>query len=416
VVPSQHSYRPHLTLAYVKKGAMRELDDNQGFEGESYRVHQVLYSEPDRAARRLVNLKARCAMEAADWDESLHPRDHGKFAPKGGGESGVLANKFDLVHGASVTSTIRRLAKEGFTPRQIRNALHSYGIPVNPGTIGIQHRAGLAGEGSLASFTPEQLKDLRERGDKSWPVPPGVSKPSGGGSQPKPPPPPPAPKPLDKKEISERHELTKEECATVLKSKLDFRGKVSDKDKAEVNDAIDKGVGVFHGAAQRRLAYNVDKLVYAPHGSKEYNQTWGDATGSQKSIGFYQTQDKLVCCGVKGVDHFGGDQTYVWPHEFAHAVDRRTGDPDYSQLGSGSAPFYYYSQQQEFKDAWHADRQLGRTDHNGQRGWMRQYAWTNPQEGFACSVDHAFRYGKDSLRQCAPNMAALLEGKYRILA
>lgn len=56
VTLSQHEYHPHLTLAYVKKGVMKELDGNADFDGETYTVDRLLYSEPEHTNRQTLRL------------------------------------------------------------------------------------------------------------------------------------------------------------------------------------------------------------------------------------------------------------------------------------------------------------------------------------------------------------------------
>jgi 2'-5' RNA ligase len=49
-------YHPHMTLAYVKKGACRELDGNSYFDGMVFVVDQAIYSSQGSAERRVAIL------------------------------------------------------------------------------------------------------------------------------------------------------------------------------------------------------------------------------------------------------------------------------------------------------------------------------------------------------------------------
>lgn len=50
ITPSEHTYHPHLTVAYVKKGTNKDLDGSE-FEGETCEVSMMVYSEPDNTNR-----------------------------------------------------------------------------------------------------------------------------------------------------------------------------------------------------------------------------------------------------------------------------------------------------------------------------------------------------------------------------
>lgn len=56
VTPSEHAYNPHLTIAYVKKGACRKLDGREDFCGAQPYCGQLLYSMPDKQGRRVFDL------------------------------------------------------------------------------------------------------------------------------------------------------------------------------------------------------------------------------------------------------------------------------------------------------------------------------------------------------------------------
>lgn len=49
-------YVPHMTLAYVRKGACADLDGNTHFEGEIFVFDQVVYSAPDSGGRHICFL------------------------------------------------------------------------------------------------------------------------------------------------------------------------------------------------------------------------------------------------------------------------------------------------------------------------------------------------------------------------
>lgn len=67
ITKSKHDYHPHLTIAYVKKGACKELDGRNDFDGRQPHVGQLLYSLPDKQGRRVFSLGASAkAVQAAD--------------------------------------------------------------------------------------------------------------------------------------------------------------------------------------------------------------------------------------------------------------------------------------------------------------------------------------------------------------
>lgn len=47
-------YKAHLTLAYVKKGARRDLDGHGKFNGETHIARLLVYSEPNSARKHLT--------------------------------------------------------------------------------------------------------------------------------------------------------------------------------------------------------------------------------------------------------------------------------------------------------------------------------------------------------------------------
>jgi 2'-5' RNA ligase len=54
---SYPTYTPHLTLAYVKPGASKNLDGHARFEGETYVCDEVQYSTPEAKSRHTLSLK-----------------------------------------------------------------------------------------------------------------------------------------------------------------------------------------------------------------------------------------------------------------------------------------------------------------------------------------------------------------------
>lgn len=53
---SYPDYKPHLTLAYVKKDAHPELNGHAKFEGSVYRLRELIYSEPDAKRKTPIEL------------------------------------------------------------------------------------------------------------------------------------------------------------------------------------------------------------------------------------------------------------------------------------------------------------------------------------------------------------------------
>lgn len=50
-------YKPHLTLACVKKGTLTELDGHAKFQGSTHGIHHLAYSAPDGAKKTFLSLK-----------------------------------------------------------------------------------------------------------------------------------------------------------------------------------------------------------------------------------------------------------------------------------------------------------------------------------------------------------------------
>ena len=66
ITKSKHNYHPHLTISYVKKGACKELDRRNDFEGWQPQVVQLLYSLPEKQGRRVFDLGSSAkAVQAA---------------------------------------------------------------------------------------------------------------------------------------------------------------------------------------------------------------------------------------------------------------------------------------------------------------------------------------------------------------
>lgn len=53
---SFHTFNPHLTLAYVKKGSCLDLDSNAFFEGHTFVFDIAVYSTPDQSQKYLAVL------------------------------------------------------------------------------------------------------------------------------------------------------------------------------------------------------------------------------------------------------------------------------------------------------------------------------------------------------------------------
>jgi 2'-5' RNA ligase len=59
-------YRPHVTLAYVKHGACKELDGHAKFEGNVYRITSLVYSGPGSKEKTVIGLgTAKETMESS---------------------------------------------------------------------------------------------------------------------------------------------------------------------------------------------------------------------------------------------------------------------------------------------------------------------------------------------------------------
>lgn len=56
ITSSKYTYHPHVTIAYVKKGACKELDGSVDFDGYKPHVSQMLYSLPEKKGRVVFNL------------------------------------------------------------------------------------------------------------------------------------------------------------------------------------------------------------------------------------------------------------------------------------------------------------------------------------------------------------------------
>lgn len=50
-------YKPHMTLFYCKKGTFKEMDDHAKFEGDVFRVRQLVYSTPGSDKKIIIKLR-----------------------------------------------------------------------------------------------------------------------------------------------------------------------------------------------------------------------------------------------------------------------------------------------------------------------------------------------------------------------
>ena len=67
ITSSEHEYNPHLTLAYVRKGACKELDGREDFNGRRGAVIDLLYSLPEKKGSQTVSMNW---IDAADHSAS----------------------------------------------------------------------------------------------------------------------------------------------------------------------------------------------------------------------------------------------------------------------------------------------------------------------------------------------------------
>lgn len=64
------NYHPHMTLAYVKKGALPHLDGNNMFEGENYVFDEFVYSTPGMEDKYLIS-KNLDMIDSSDKDDMI---------------------------------------------------------------------------------------------------------------------------------------------------------------------------------------------------------------------------------------------------------------------------------------------------------------------------------------------------------
>ena len=84
VTPSEHEYHPHVTIAYVQKGACKGLDGSAEFAGRKVTVEELLYSLPERKGRQTVSLERVDAVQASEHDVTGEARDEvGRFSTSG---------------------------------------------------------------------------------------------------------------------------------------------------------------------------------------------------------------------------------------------------------------------------------------------------------------------------------------------
>ena len=77
VTPSEHPYHPHITIAYLKKGACRELDGGKVFEGQAFATDELLYSLPERKGRQTVSTDYVDAADGVTLDTVQAAAFHG---------------------------------------------------------------------------------------------------------------------------------------------------------------------------------------------------------------------------------------------------------------------------------------------------------------------------------------------------
>lgn len=51
------AYRPHMTIAYIKKGFLVDLSGNTDFVGSSFKVHAVTFSGKEKSGTSIIHLK-----------------------------------------------------------------------------------------------------------------------------------------------------------------------------------------------------------------------------------------------------------------------------------------------------------------------------------------------------------------------
>lgn len=108
VTPSKWPYRPHLTLAYVQKGACRHLDGDRVFDGRSVAVTQALYSLPDKQGRRVFDFAS--LPDGPGLVRSSRGRLYPPATLKGVG-TGETAEGGDILRAVREEKLARRLAR-----------------------------------------------------------------------------------------------------------------------------------------------------------------------------------------------------------------------------------------------------------------------------------------------------------------
>jgi len=110
VTPSKWPYHPHLTLAYVQKGACRHLDGDRAFDGRTVAVTQALYSLPDKQGRRVFDFSG--LPDGPGLVRSSRGRLHPPATLKGVGTSAAVpAEGGDILRAVREEKLVRRLAK-----------------------------------------------------------------------------------------------------------------------------------------------------------------------------------------------------------------------------------------------------------------------------------------------------------------
>lgn len=391
-------------VSYGQCVALGLLDDGDEVEGADIDPEDLIEMD----ARRMV----LAALQAADWSEELHPRGaHGKFVGKGD-DTGTVEAAFPPIHGKSVMTVVRRMAREGFTKEEIRKVMNSYGIPMSDTSIKMAFGKFEQAK-EVAELTPEQMKDLRDRSTSTAPEPPKppkIEKPERPAA-PVPTPRPAAPEPPKRdpnaleprpeKGSAREHDMesvfkagvSHEDAARIIASRARYHD-ASAEDVKKFEASISNGARIYTPEALARMVENTSKIRYAPYG-EEYSRQYG--TGQGASIAFFRHADKLIVQSEVGGTEANAPGNRTMAHEMAHAIDRTATDP--------GKP-YAYGRQWNYTDteAWHRAWKADMKDRN-----LRDYAWTNVREGFAVSCEHVYERGYDSLRQRAPRMAKLLK-------
>ena len=94
LLPQEHEYRPHATLARVKPGTNLLLDGDDTFLGTEVTFNGIVFSQDD-VQQALDTAERLNEMVNEDFDETKHPRDyHGKFARGDGSPNQTTTPEF----------------------------------------------------------------------------------------------------------------------------------------------------------------------------------------------------------------------------------------------------------------------------------------------------------------------------------